>query len=220
MFQPTHPHGVRHRLRDFIPVGIFVSTHAPARGATCVRISGYHNRQRFNPRTRTGCDKKALKYALAISVSTHAPARGATYRADTIYGVAQFQPTHPHGVRPVAPESNRQPVRVSTHAPARGATARALSSGNSSSFQPTHPHGVRHHQNAEALTTDMFQPTRTRTGCDLARFWEEVELAVSTHAPARGATIIVKKVKKGHKSFNPRTRTGCDLALGVVGVEV
>ena len=55
-FQPTHPHGVRHRATSY-------------RRETAS----------FNPRTRTGCDECLAVMARIIAyVSTHAPARGAT----------------------------------------------------------------------------------------------------------------------------------------------
>ena len=57
--------------------GIFVSTHAPARGATAEVIAS----------------------ASLYKVSTHAPARGATNRLPCDINRHPFQPTHPHGVR-------------------------------------------------------------------------------------------------------------------------
>jgi len=167
---------------------------------------------RFNPRTRTGCDRCLAVLSRDHDVSTHAPARGATL-AFPFWCSCQ---------------------RVSTHAPARGATEscrrclgvaggfnprtrtgcdaqplsrsgrntrfnprtrtgcdvfRALSEKCESGFQPTHPHGVR-------------QPRRTSTSTTL---W------VSTHAPARGATYWVFPARVPYAGFNPRTRTGCDI---------
>ena len=77
-----------------------------------------------------------------------------------------------------------------------------------------------------------FNP-RTRTGCDVVYILLGLAVAVSTHAPARGATkrfsetkISWSKFQPTHPhgvrriseslhtaclgSFNPRTRTGCD----------
>ena len=55
-------------------------------------------------------------------------------------------------------------------------------------FQSTHPHGVR------LLIILMATPA----------------LAVSIHAPARGATIEFVVSMGRYFCFNPRTRTGCD----------
>ncbi len=99
-FQPTHPHGVRRRglggsaagavsthapARGATPVGsalyagLSVSTHAPARGATWREVVTCRTAERFNPRTRTGCDFiQFVRLGQGVQVSTHAPARGAT----------------------------------------------------------------------------------------------------------------------------------------------
>ena len=55
-----------------------VSIHAPARGATFKCYTAVEKLCRFNPRTRTGCDKDYGKDIHNNVVSIHAPARGAT----------------------------------------------------------------------------------------------------------------------------------------------
>ena len=87
------------------------------------------------------------------------------YKTDQIQ--LAFQPTHPHGVRLVTPDVTASAYNVSTHAPARGATA------------PGGPHFLLYHR---------FNP-RTRTGCDIMPPVSS-GFFVSTHAPARGATLI------------------------------
>ena len=121
MFQSTHPHGVRQEyLRNLL-------------------------RQRcFNPRTRTGCDKKGGKLVIKVSVSIHAPARGAT-----------------NALVMSAPS-----MQVSIHAPARGATGVNSYVITSPLFQSTHPHGVRPAKGNQPYGgVASFNP-RTRTGCD------------------------------------------------------
>ena len=75
-FQSTHPRGVRRR--NILQVANRdVSIHAPARGATsAIHIS--RNLNRFNPRTREGCD----------------PGYKNVY-----WCTKMFQSTHPRGVR-------------------------------------------------------------------------------------------------------------------------
>jgi len=102
-------------------------------------------------------------------------------------------------------------------------------------FQPTHPHGVRLFSAAASAELKCFNP-RTRTGCDLVVAEIGYIVAVSTHAPARGATVsdpiplyrcpvsthapargatrTAKNPNDRTASFNPRTRTGCD-AVGL-----
>ena len=191
-FQPTHPHGVR--LPEHFPFSAshIVSTHAPARGATI----------------------NVKKIEVVILVSTHAPARGATVSAgsDTVGGCVS---TH----APARGATSLRPVLrylhpVSTHAPARGATTtldwtkldsisfnprtrtgcdrKALSEEQQGrSFQPTHPHGVRQYPASVLCNFYCCFNPRTRTGCDIdfsGTAWPRQ--SVSTHAPARGATVI------------------------------
>ena len=58
------------------------------------------------------------------SVSIHAPAWGATFRQEHLLGDAEFQSTHPHGVRPFERCWLIGAEVVSIHAPAWGATRR------------------------------------------------------------------------------------------------
>ena len=76
-FQSTHPHGVRRR---------------PA--------SSFLTRRCFNPRTRTGCDGKAVASFAdeAEFQSTHPHGVRLPCRI-TLYDASGFQSTHPHGVR-------------------------------------------------------------------------------------------------------------------------
>ena len=124
-----------------------------------------------------------------------------------------FQPTHPHGVRPflgmLCPELIGFNPRTRTGCDVVAKSDRLARD----MFQPTHPHGVRRElrrtlpklswrfnprtrtgcdfeESRDAITLLSFNP-RTRTGCD------DIETTglkpynkVSTHAPARGATIL------------------------------
>ena len=129
------------------------------------------------------------------------------YKTDQIQ--LAFQPTHPRGVRLVTPDVTASAYNVSTHAPARGATAWQVYRQCWSSFQPTHPHGVRLCLAQGYHDWCGFNP-RTRTGCDGCIDIAVETQAVSTHAPARGATLYIPLLTGLQISFNPRTRTGCD----------
>ena len=147
----------------------FVSTHAPARGATSVRQRRRH---------RAG-------------VSTHAPARGAT----------ASQPIR------------RRSRAVSTHAPARGATIQAARGSFFPEFQLTRPRGARPQANRYAVAAARFQLTRPRGARRHHRSPSPLLRAVSTHAPARGATLQSRKPSQATSSFNSRAREGRDLRL-------
>ena len=172
-----------------------------------------------------------------VHVSIHAPARGAT---------AVASPTH-------------KEEQVSIHAPARGATIKSFSiihslirfnprtrtgcdphlryfSQPDKRFQSTHPHGVRPFKGGGVSRLSSFNP-RTRTGCDLQVPCAcSLQVRVSIHAPARGATDCEVSPNAhaqfqsthphgvrpwsanslgGKRRFNPRTRTGCDVRASV-----
>ena len=173
----------------------YVSTHAPARGATRKERKKNENIQSFNPRTRTGCDiTQARREPIPAQVSTHAPARGATlpegYTAQQVYD-------------------------VSTHAPARGATEEYEQILGKVGFNPRTRTGCDIPPVPKGAPRCRFNP-RTRTGCDRRpRDLSSLISSVSTHAPARGATLGWGRRWPGRGGFNPRTRTGCDASAPV-----
>ena len=78
VFQSTHPHGVRHARV----------------------LSGVRRNQNFNPRTRMGCDKRALtKVQKMLGFQSTHPHGVRQPALQGILGKIKFQSTHPHGVR-------------------------------------------------------------------------------------------------------------------------
>ena len=57
-FQSTLPHGERHGVEGIQAALNGVSIHAPARGATSLGFSYIPRLSGFNPRSRTGSDRK------------------------------------------------------------------------------------------------------------------------------------------------------------------
>ena len=146
-----------------------VSTHAPARGATRSISSGGCSTMCFNPRAREGRDN--------------------TRRA-IVTAVAAFQPTRPRGARQGFGGAHACTLPVSTHAPARGATREHQSQTPIGlCFNPR----AREGRDPPPLASNpsegrRFNP-RAREGRDAtARPVKGFSGAVSTHAPARGAT--------------------------------
>ena len=78
-----------------------ISIHAPARGATEIFGSRWHKFEYFNPRSREGSDLNNAHFVSSSKISIHAPARGAT-RFCRLFCYA---------------------LQISIHAPARGATS-------------------------------------------------------------------------------------------------
>ena len=128
---------------------------------------------------------------LQFLVSTHAPAWGATILSTFLSAM----------------------VMVSTHAPAWGATLSPwILFQNKVLFQPTRPHGARR----IAIVSDdvhvMFQPTRPHGARLFLSIFLSMTIAVSTHAPAWGATRSPESDRPMPTCFNPRARMGRDLS--------
>jgi len=191
-----------------------VSTHAPARGATGV-LPFFRGIMMFQPTHPHGVRLSPSPFGAAVSV---------------------FQPTHPHGVRLSLAGDAWAWLEVSTHAPARGATlnrSHVLDAILVSTHAPAR--GATYSAHSQKNARAGFNP-RTRTGCDnpgarahrlhcgfqpthphgvrrIGYFRREYPMLVSTHAPARGATLSFPVLSTTRLSFNPRTRTGCDMGL-------
>ena len=94
----------------------------------------------FNSRTRVGCDCVALNQCTPTYVSIHAPAWGATNGIYDSFKNFKFQFTHPRGVR-----RNIKHIVVSQYG-----------------FQFTHPRGVRHWVSRALSSSFRFQFTHPR----------------------------------------------------------
>ena len=141
-FQSTHPRGVR--PRNATATGRnrwFQSTH-PRGVRHFSNIKDKHQRRRFNPRTREGCDNDHNKNILHLS---------------------RFQSTHPRGVRQIKRRKVFYLSNVSIHAPARGATNNCIKLNQTKNkFQSTHPRGVRPLTKSQIATKAGFQSTHPR----------------------------------------------------------
>ena len=128
-----------------------------------------------------------------------------------IEALSEFQSTHPHGVRHYELKvTDGDAVFQSTHP--HGVRPIALSSISSViAFQSTHPHGVRRLRMRTAnnqLAVSIHAPTRGATRVnDTFCAYKEI---VSIHAPTRGATFNYTNKNTARLCFNPRTHTGCD----------
>ena len=168
MFQSTHPRGVRPLGQVARDLGGLVSIHAPAWGATLT-------------------DEQ---HAALIEVSIHAPAWGATKQDAAFALKAEFQSTHPRGVRhgsryveylrylgfnprtrvgcDASLNGSRLRSLVSIHAPAWGATLQV----------PFSPYMTE---------VSIHAPAWGATG--KLRQAGQMAYLVSIHAPAWGATV-------------------------------
>ena len=171
-------------------MGIEVSIHAPARGATGYVRRPANRPQRFNPRARAGRDANAAFGAPDDNLFQSTRPRGARPSSyDCTAARLWFQSTRPRGARPGNMAILPQQRGVSIHAPARGATDYLI--------MPDYPLPVSIHAPARGATgraccvagEGEFQSTRPRGARPDGRFSFWRNPMVSIHAPARGATV-------------------------------
>ena len=151
------------------------------------------SRIRFNPRTRTGCDQAGLSFTSWITGFNPRTRTGCDRVGKpgycSIFG--SFNP------------------RTRTGCDFALVGRRWLGW----SFNPRTRTGCDISRSCRLTTTVSFNP-RTRTGCDTGSPLPRSQQSVSTHAPARGATLYAGLSTLLAGGFNPRTRTGCDLQDG------
>ena len=198
-----------------------------------------HNSHNFNPRSHKGSDYISIAICILIFISIHAPTRGATWRR--LVGLAaqqQFQSTLPQGerriildsTRPVVlfqstlPQGERPGLRrpfpryliISIHAPTRGATV-----PSSAAFFSVTDFNPRSHKGSDLrrLRYDQcnhnFNP-RSHKGSDLGLGATLTGLAISIHAPTRGATslaVISVSSYAGFQSTLPQGERRCHKRL-------
>ena len=119
----------------------------------------------FNSRARKRRDNRAFANDRAKTVSIHAPARGATSTGAEAVAAWVFQFTRPQEAR----RGTRKSVAYQQM------------------FQFTRPQEARHQSSMQAVIDEQFQFTRPQEARQRVKA-TRYEVAVSIHAPARGAT--------------------------------
>ena len=158
-----------HEGSDIVPKSvslfIFISIHAPTRGATYLFETKTTIKINFNPRSHEGSDCSYQRYFWNCYISIHAPTRGATIKLPGCLIIKIFQSTLPRGERlcttsycfpsmtfqSTLPRGERhlstmvkQYLRmISIHAPTRGATNVTFDLSSYVIFQSTLPRGER-----------------------------------------------------------------------------
>ncbi len=179
----------------------------------CDTSTPIHNSscQNFNPRTHVGCDP-ALTALMTLSAefqSTHPRGVRRTLRRTTVTPTRYFNPrTH------VGCDERRVDVphgyAISIHAPTWGATPTDVVSSANLAFQSTHPRGVRQSCRGHFQDFRNFNP-RTHVGCDdIFRCVSPDDLEFQSTHP-RGVRLILSIQEWWARNFNPRTHVGCDI---------
>ena len=165
-FNPRAREG-RDTRRSLRTIELPLSIHAPARGATaCARRNGRPYGLSIHAPAR-GATRSCVLHRALQRLSIHAPARGATRVGVCIFGDGTFQSTRPRGARLPA----------------------CMRTSSSCAFQSTRPRGARPYTDADTSLPQPFNP-RAREGRDACHKIIRATLALSIHAPARGATGI------------------------------
>ena len=142
-FQSTHPHGVRRSRTSDDKKVCSVSIHAPTRGATRYWIRPTKRQPVSIHAPTRGATYSCLRFTFCFFVSIHAPTRGATYDKVTVAALAEFQSTHPHGVRHLFSTADAHLLPFQSTHPHGVRLTIDLYAGFQGWFQSTHPHGVR-----------------------------------------------------------------------------
>ena len=167
-----------------------VSIHASAREATIVKADFAAELERFNPRLRTGGDRREAQIRIVAN---------------------KFQSTPPHGRRLRSPNHCKALMPVSIHASAREATVDIkMELRIIQSFNPR----LRTGGDAQVLWDYVlhFQVSihASAREATLPRWPTISNKSVSIHASAREATASSIMSPGTISSFNPRLRTGGD----------
>ena len=121
-FQSTHPRGVRHSVVNALNNGVFVSIHAPTRGATDKIIITYIVTISFNPRTHEGCDSSIQRSSTRLTSFNPRTHEGCDfYLCVLMLRMLCFNPRTHEGCDFLWSLCS-VPAKVSIHAPTRGAT--------------------------------------------------------------------------------------------------
>ena len=172
LFQVTPPRGGQLFGAQDAPATLCVSSHAPARGATAGTLEQAADGIVFQVMPpRGGQLFKASNGFTGIEVSSHAPARGATKERIAI---------------PRRPTSFKSRPREGGNA-----TGRTLHQSQSHSFKSCPREGGNQHSAATRRPVRGFKSCPREGGNIIFRPDSVPVESVSSHAPARGATVFV-----------------------------
>ena len=167
---------------------LWISIHAPAKGATICARQQDVNKNHFNPRSREGSDRcRSWWFERKEQFQSTLPRRERPKAEITDPEVMQFQSTLPRRERRRKPKQGTNHVNISIHAPAKGATHRIRDLQRKDRFQSTLPRRERHRLHLIKRSDMNFNP-RSREGSDGKYLYG---------------------IRRQHH-FNPRSREGSD----------
>ena len=215
---------------------LFISIHAPAKGATAAgiktvqaeafqstlprreRLFPLHNKTRaqfnFNPRSREGSDATQIMHQTYDSYFNPRSREGSDNGGDSdCGGICQISIHAPAKGATLKIHSPSRVMVISIHAPAEGATEKADTFNDKMEISIHAPA-----EGATMITQQMWHfrqisihaPAEGAT--QLQRLFYPIQI-ISIHAPAEGATEQNRKSRCINANFNPRSRGGSDILL-------
>ena len=148
----------------------------------------------FNPRSREGSDCHALWLSDGHIISIHAPAKGATFWITAFLSTMRFQSTLPRRERRVNRMVNYMKKQFQSTLPRRERPRWRYLLRIRNQFQSTLPRRERHRNDTAFGTFILFQSTLPRRERQLWRLKAITLNSISIHAPAKGATSVIKMI--------------------------
>ncbi len=189
LFQSTLPRRERQLILVILKT-LYISIHAPAKGATrgstCQSFLSFY----FNPRSREGSDFFRVMVWRSMTISIHAPAKGATVsslRRST--GSVYFNPRSREGSDAVGVLIEIFKSAISIHAPAKGATDYRIIEERYNYISIHAPAKGATGMSAEYTSLMDISIHAPAKGATINMSSSSVSLQISIHAPAKGATM-------------------------------
>ena len=164
-----------------------ISIHAPRTGSDPTSARRRRALRHFNPR------------------SPHGERR---YRALLESPGNNFNPRSPHGERRVTAAPYRRPRHFNPRSPHGERRRRSLLRRTNQYFNPRSPHGERQMSSPDHASSSIFQSTLPARGATRAEARQELDGAISIHAPRTGSDRISQRPFLLALYFNPRSPHG------------
>ena len=191
LFQSTLPRRERQGDKVVSSFKLQISIHAPAKGATNSEKTDKNLPWNFNPRSREGSDEFDSVYEFfKKAFQSTLPRRERPVSKKRIQIKAKFQSTLPRRERRAPRLTIPNQPQISIHAPAKGATVHARTLYKGHLFQSTLPRRERRDEYTRFLIRSKFQSTLPRRERRLYQMQKRLNLEISIHAPAKGATSL------------------------------
>ena len=203
---------VERRCGGHVPPSLWISTHAPVRGATSA-WDAYSAQTLISTHAhRAGSDAHPRHHRPHGGISTHAPRAGSDYgeRKGLYLGVISTHAPRAGSDRGTSKYATG-PTAFQPTLPVRGATPPGRETlGDSSYFNPRSPCGERRLSSSMPSSQRIFQPTLPVRGATLSDRLRRPMYPISTHAPRAGSDPCVRNLTHAVYISTHAPRAGSD----------